>query len=345
VSLAFDKSVISDTQTLRDALLSLEASSVQVVFVADADGRVAGLLTDGDVRRAILHSATLDAPASTFMNRRFAAVAPATNRAHVLDLMRSRRVSEVPILDAEGRLVGLHRLQDIVRHETRPNWAVVMAGGRGTRLAPLTQQVTKPMIRVAGRPILERIVLHLVGHGIENIFLAINYLGEQVESHFEDGEKFGCNVRYLREKEPLGTGGALSLLPSTPTTSTLVMNGDLLTEADLGGMLEAHESSKAVATVGVRRYFHNVPFGCVDLQGDRIISMEEKPTLARTINAGIYVLSPEMIARVPREEFPLTRLIEGAIARGEHVCAHEVREDWIDVGQRDQLKQARGEME
>ncbi|WP_394838065.1 nucleotidyltransferase family protein [Pendulispora rubella] len=342
-----DGCLMNEGQKLRDALVCLNRSSAQIAFVTDASLRVIGLLTDGDVRRALLDGASLESPVRPYINRNFVSVDANASRVQVLELMEARRIHGVPILDDKQRLVGLHRLQDIVRHERRPNWAVVMAGGRGTRLAPLTHSVPKPMIRVAGRPILERIVLHLVGVGIERIFLAINYLGEQVERHFGDGRALGCRIEYLKEDQPLGTGGALALLPEVPKHPVLVMNGDLITEADLGGIIDFHEqhaSDGTRATIGVRQYYHRVPFGCIEVDGDRVVALEEKPTLSRVVNAGIYVFSPELIARIPKEYYPLTQAIEQVITQGETVRAYEVKEDWIDVGQRDQLRQALGDV-
>jgi NDP-sugar pyrophosphorylase family protein len=258
-----------------------------------------------------------------------------------MDLMRSRVFSQIPIVDAEGKLVGLHLLHDIIGAEARPNWAVIMAGGKGTRLRPLTDQIPKPMIRVAGRPILERIVLHLVGFGIRRIFLSINYLGHVIEEHFGDGARFGCSIQYLREDKPMGTGGSLVLLPERQTNPVLVMNGDLVTEADVGAMLEFHGAGGQSATLGVRRYWHVVPFGCVELDGDKVVSIEEKPTVTRLVNTGIYVLDPKVVERVPSEPVGVPDLLEDCLARGEHVRAFEIEADWIDVGQRDQLRLAR----
>ena len=341
-----DYCVIRDTQTLRDALMSLEKSSAQVVLITDDCERVIGLMTDGDIRRALLCGVSIEQYVTPYIKRDFIRVSPQVSRVDVLEIMQARFISQVPVLDEQGRLCGLHRLQDIVRRQLRPNWAVVMAGGKGTRLAPLTHTIPKPMLRVAGRPILERILLQLVGSGISQIYLAINHLGHLVEEHFGTGQKFGCAIHYLREELPLGTGGALSLLPQRPVHPMLVMNGDLVTQADLGAMLDFHEAGRQVATVGVRRYLHNVPFGCFDIEDDRAVSIEEKPTLTKVVNAGMYVLSPALIDRVPRgKEFPLPSLLEEALRAHEIVRVYEVEEDWIDVGQRDQLRQARGEVD
>jgi len=323
---------------------ALDKSGVEIVMVVDELGLLIGTVTDGDIRRAILGGAALDQLVERFAQHNFTAVDVGLGRAEVIELMQARRLSQIPIVDRSGRLCGLHVLHDVLGTAIRPNTAVVMAGGKGTRLGSLTAHTPKPMLRVAGRPILERIVLHLVGHGLKEIFLAVNYLSHLVEEHFGNGERFGCRIRYLKEDRPLGTGGALSLLPEAPRSPLLVMNGDLVTQANLGAMLDAHVASSAMATVGLRRYFHHVPFGCAELDNGRVLSIQEKPTLTRLVNAGIYVLDPSMLARVPANtDFGLPSLLEGCLSQNEIVHGFEIEEDWIDVGQRDQLKQARGE--
>lgn len=330
--------------TLRDAIVALERGSVQIALVIDENGRLVGTLTDGDLRRALLAGNGIDSPLAPHMQLRFTAVGQSAGRAEVIDLMQARTIGQIPILDGDGRLIGLHLLRDIIGGEPRPNWAIVMAGGRGTRLAPLTDRTPKPMLRVAGRPILERIVLQLVGHGIRQIYLAINYLSQVIESHFGDGTEFGARIDYLREQSPLGTAGALSLLPSPPTEPLLLMNGDLVTQADVGALLDFHQRGEQTISVAVRKYFHTVPFGCVELDGDRVLSLEEKPTLSRLVNAGIYVLDPAVVTRVPRDSAATTpALIEAAMAAGEAVRALEIEDDWIDVGHKEQFKQARGD--
>lgn len=327
---------------LRDVMLCLDRSGVQIAMVLDDCGRLVGTMTDGDVRRALLRGVGMDASIEPHMQKRFTSVGPKTDRAEVLDLMRARGIQEIPIVDGEGRVVGLHLMREILGGAERPNWAVIMAGGEGSRLRPLTESLPKPMIPVAGRPILERLVLHLVGFGIRRIFLAIRYLGHTIEGHFGDGSGFGCRIEYLREGEPAGSGGPLSLLPEAPGVPLLVMNGDLVTQADVGSMLEFHARNGCKATVGVREYRHQMPFGSVEAQGHRVTRLEEKPLLRRLMNCGIYVLTPDLLKRVPKgTHYALPSLIEDCLTRGEAVGAFPVEDEWIDVGQLDQLRLAR----
>lgn len=329
--------------TIRDAMLALEKCGLNIALVVDDTKRLVGILTDGDIRRCLLRGAPLGDRIVDHMQRNFVSVGVRAGRAEVIDIMQARYFQQIPIVDGDGKLAGLHLLHDMISSVERPNWAVVMAGGRGTRLAPLTDQIPKPMLRVAGRPILERIVMHLVGQGVRRIFLAINYLGHIIRDHFADGARFGARIEYLTEDKPLGTGGALSLLPEPPAAPVLVMNGDLVTQADVGALLAFHDAGSAVATVGVRKYFHTVPFGCVELDGDRLVRLDEKPTMTRLVNAGIYVLAPKLVAALPRNTATTVPDILGnAMNRGEEVRAFEIDDEWIDVGHREQLEKARG---
>ncbi len=339
---ALDASIVPVGGTIRDAMRALDAGARQIALAVDGGGRLVGVATDGNIRRAILGGASPDDPLEPALTRTFVAVGPNDGRAEVLDLMRARSIGSIPVVDDAGRPIGLHRLNEFLDPAPRPNAAVVMAGGQGTRLRPITAAVPKPMIRVAGRPILERIILHLASHGISRVYLAINYLGPVIEEHFEDGARFGCRIDYLREDQPLGTAGALGLLPEPPQHALLVMNGDLVTQADLGGLLDTHAAGGYSATIGVRKYLHSVPFGTVERDGPNVTALEEKPTLVREANTGMYALSPALVARVERDErLDMPDLVSAALARGERVGAFEIEDDWIDVGQREQLERAR----
>jgi dTDP-glucose pyrophosphorylase/predicted transcriptional regulator len=341
-----DKIVVPENVSLRTAMEALNLGGVEIALVVDRDGILLGTMTDGDVRRAILSGASLEDAASRFMCRSFTAVSPSTSRAEVLDLMRARVYGQIPVVDGNGRLVGVHLLQEILGASPRPNLAVVMAGGRGERLRPLTDSIPKPMIKVAGRPILERIVLHLVGFGIRRIFFSMNYLGEVIERHFGDGRTLGCRIEYLKEEKPLGTGGALSLLPERPEHPVIVLNGDVLTQFNAGNMLAFHADHGHKATVGVHEYIHTVPYGVVEQADDRVTGIREKPVERWLVNAGIYIIDPDLIGRVPKDtNFPLPVLLEECLDRGETVGAFHIKEDWIDVGHPVELSRARGREE
>lgn len=330
--------------TLLEAMRVIDRGGIEVAFVVDARRKVIGTLSDGDVRRAILRGTKLDAPAvAKAMRKDFTWVPRTVTRPEVLDMMRVRNISQVPVLDGGGTLVGLHLLQELLGAAEKPNPAVIMAGGQGVRLRPLTEHIPKPMLSVAGRPILERLVLHLVGYGIREIFLSVNYLGHVIESHFGNGERFGCRIRYLREKKPLGTGGPLSLLPGKITEPVLVMNGDLVTQANVDRILEFHATGGFLATTCLKPYQVEVPYGVAEVRGDRLVALREKPTEQFLVSAGIYVFSPRALALVPKNEsFPITGIFEKALARKQPVGAHVLEDEWMDIGRHDELKKARG---
>ena len=296
----FKDCLLVGDQTLLDALRVLEHGSVGIALLVNHEGQFLGTLTDGDIRRALLGGATLEGKAGKFCRRHSTVVDTRCPRADVLDLMQSLLIHQIPVVDEEKRVVGLHLLHDVIGLSERPNIAVIMAGGRGARLGELTQSTPKPMLRVAGRPILERLVLHLVGHGIREIFISVHYLADTIKVHFGDGKEYGCKIEYLEENEPLGTGGCLSLLPEPPKNDVIICNGDLVTQVDFDGMLRFHESGGYAATVGASPYTHTVPFGVLKRYGDNLEAIEEKPVMAFEVNAGVYVFSPGVVAEIPQ---------------------------------------------
>jgi dTDP-glucose pyrophosphorylase len=338
-----DNFTLAASASLRDAMRTLETNAAAIALVVDGERRLLGTVTDGDIRRALLRGATLESGVREFMQTRFTSVPPAADRAGVLDLMQARRIQQIPVVDADGKLAGVHLLRELLGGAEHTEWAVIMAGGEGTRLRPLTQHLPKPMIRVAGRPILERLVMHLVGHGVTRIFFAVHYKGEVIEEYFGDGAGLGCHIEYLREPEPLGTGGALSLLPEAPPEPVLVMNGDLVTQADIGRLLEYHRQGGQAATLAVRPYFHVVPFGCVAAHDGRLTGIQEKPCITRLVNAGIYVLDPAVVRRIkPGVPTTAPEILLDCCRRGEEVRILEIEEEWSDVGRPEELQRARG---
>lgn len=330
--------------TLREALLSLEKSGLEVVLVTNDQRMLFGIMTDGDIRRALLAGASLESPLQNCVNRNFIRVSSEAGRTQIIDLMQARGISQIPITNELGQLVGLHTLREILGVVERDNWAVLMAGGRGERLRPITDSLPKPMIRVAGRPILERTILHLVGFGIRKMFISVNYKAHMVEDYFADGKALGCEIYYLKEEKPLGTGGALALLPEKPQNPILVLNGDVLTQFDVASLLSFHENGNYRATVAVHDYVHTIPYGVVETRKDSITGLREKPAAIWQVNAGIYVLDPALLTRVPKHTFfPLPSLVEECLEKGESVGAFRIDGDWLDIGKHHDLKIARGE--
>lgn len=336
---------VSPTSTIREAMEAIDRGAVAVALVVDEEECLVGTVTDGDVRRALLRGATMDDAISKIVTRAPVVAGPETDRTEILDLMRAHRIEQVPIVTADGRLLGLHFMRDLLGGVDRPNWAVIMAGGRGTRLRPYTSEIPKPMLPVAGRPILERLVLFLAGAGIRRVFLAVNYKAEMIEEHFGAGEDFGCLIEYLHEDpdRPLGTAGALAFLEA-PDHPLIVMNGDLVTQFSVGELLEHHSRNECAATIAVREYVHQVPFGVIRESGTGFAEgLTEKPAQSWLVNAGIYVLEPEVLERIPRDQrIDLPEVIDDLIRSDARVGAWRVHGEWLDVGTPGDLGRARG---
>jgi dTDP-glucose pyrophosphorylase len=316
-----------------DAMRAIDASGLEVALICDEATRLRAVVTDGDLRRAILAGRPLTDSALAIGNRAFTSLPPETSRAEAVRLMLARSFKCVPVVDAAGVLQGLHTLHNDLADQDCGSWAVIMAGGKGERLGELTQAIPKPMLPVGDRPILEHLVQLLVGHGVRRIFLSVGYLGQMIEDHFGDGARFRCRIEYLREDTPLGTGGALSLLPELPQHPLLVMNGDLVTAVNLSRMLAFHRAGCYAATIALRDHVVKVPFGVVDTEGQRITALREKPVLSYAINAGIYALSPQLLARIPGDRlFPITELFDGCLQAGEALGGYHLDEVWNDIG-------------
>jgi dTDP-glucose pyrophosphorylase len=335
--------VVKADQTIRKLMEVITANSHEVALVENDRRQIIGLVTDGDIRRGLLGGLNLDSQVGAMLSKDYIAVGPEEERATVLDMMKALGIRHIPVVDREKRLLGIHFLQDLIGTAAKPNLAVIMAGGKGTRLLPLTKDCPKPLIKVAGRPILERLVLHLVGYGIRKIYLAINYLGEMIESYFGDGASLGCSIEYIREKEALGTGGSLALLPERPRDPFIVMNGDLVTQVNLARLLEFHGEAKASATIAARTYQVEIPYGVIEKDQNRLVQIHEKPLIHYLINAGIYVLNPEVPAYVPKGQyFPIIGLFDRLLEAKKLIGAYVLNEDWIDIGVHNELQRANG---
>jgi len=357
---------VSASTSIRDAIGIIDREAVQIALVVDDDGQLEGTVTDGDIRRAMLAGTSLDADVRTVMHSSPSTVRPDAAPGEVLTLMRRRRIHQVPVVSDEGLVVGIQILDDLLSSTTldakgrakavelssdilpapgSEHWVVLLAGGRGRRLAPITKDLPKPMIPVGQKPILESIISGLAEAGFQRFFLAVNYMAEVIEDHFGDGSDFGVTIDYLREDAPLGTAGALSLLPERPTAPLLVMNGDLLTKMDPRQLLRFHLKEGAAGTMCVREYDIQVPFGVVTLEGQRMRSLDEKPVHRFFVNAGIYLLEPEVLDLLPQGQAKnMTTVFEELVATGKDAAVFPVREYWLDIGRMTDLERARGDV-
>lgn len=335
--------VVAPDVTVEMALSRLDRAGTGILLVCDAGGRMIGTLTDGDIRRAILRGVTLSEPCGNLANLTPLLATDGITSREALSLMdtgRSFLVNHLPVVDADGRAVDLLLRRDLEKASRTGAAAVVMAGGFGSRLRPLTDALPKPMLPMGGRPLLERIIEQIRDAGIRRVSITTHFQPEKITSHFQDGRAFGVELGYVNEDIPLGTAGALALLPP-PSDPLLVVNGDILTSVNFSAMLDFHREHHADLTVGVRRYDVEVPYGVVEGDGPNVTRLSEKPTFRFLVNAGIYVLEPSLHARIPRgRRFDMTDLISLLLAEGGKVVNFPIVEYWLDVGQRDDYLRA-----
>ena len=331
---------VRETGLIRDVVESLNKSGMRISLVTDGERRLLATVTDGDIRRGLLSGFGLDDSVLKLGGREFVS---AIESASVQDLQMalvSSGVSHLPILDESGRVIGMFPETRNVSPTTLGNVVVIMAGGLGMRLRPMTDTIPKPMLRVAGKPMLEHIVENLRLEGFTDFIISINYLGEIIKEHFGDGSQHGVNITYISEDKPLGTAGALSLIPQNFSQPFVVLNGDVLVKAKIREMLDFHLGHGAELTVGVKVLDTQIPFGVVTLKNGRILALEEKPTYRDFVNAGIYVLSPEVLDDIPvNQKFDMTDLVANKIEGGGPM-AFPLHESWIDLGRPEDFERA-----
>lgn len=342
IPVSWRDTLISEEATLSEVIGNLNATGLQVVLV-HVDGILKGTVTDGDIRRALLRGLDLSSPARDVMFRTPLTATPEQTRDAILRLMAERRIHQIPIVEPGGRILGLHVWDDLLPgRNARPNTVVIMAGGFGKRLAPHTDTIPKPMVHVGGRPMLEHIVDALRDSGFTNIVVALHHLGHIIEDHFGGGERFGVRIRYLKEEEPLGTAGALSLLTGDLDAPLIVTNGDLLTDIRYGEMVDFHQSHNATASMAVRMHEIQNPFGVVDTEGVDIVGFEEKPIHRTRISAGVYVLDPDALSLLQKGQYcDMPTLFERLRQAGRRTIAYAIYEPWIDIGRPEDLERAK----
>ncbi len=332
---------------LVEAVRAIEASRRRIAVVANADGLLRGTLTDGDVRRCLLAGGSLATPVEQAMNPQPLSAQDGSTDGHLLDLMRHRNVLAIPLVDEQGRFCRLVHLNDLspddaARVPANFAFAVIMAGGEGMRLRPITERIPKPMVDIGGVPLLERQIERLAKAGLKRVYLSVNYLSHVIEQHFGDGARFGLDIGYLREREKLGTAGALTLLPERPEAPIVVMNGDILTTSDFGSLHAFHQSHGAEVTVAAVDYHIHIPFGVIHTDGPFVTGLAEKPSQRFLCNAGIYAVSPSALSLLPHgSPFNMTDLIDACLAAKRPVAVFPVHEYWSDIGTPADLEKAR----
>lgn len=338
---------VTRNATVRAVTTQIDGTGYGIALVVDRERRLEGTITDGDIRRAMLAGLSLDAPASELLRRKADSVyarpvtaAVEADRGDVLQLMRERSVRQVPLLDATGRVADLVTLEELVPDDLDGVQAVIMAGGRGTRLRPLTEDLPKPLVPVGGRPLMELLIQQLRDAGFRRVHVTTHFHADKIASHFGDGSSFGIEISYLTEGSPLGTAGGLSLIEGG-AEPLLVVNGDILTRVDFRAMLAYHREVGADLTVAVRRHAVQVPYGVIELEGVHVKHVREKPTIECFINAGIYLLEPSARQFIPAvQPLDMTSLIQRLIDESRPVAGFPIVEYWLDIGRPSDYEQA-----
>lgn len=314
----------------------------RLVLVEDADRRVLGIVTDGDIRTAFLEGAALTTPSSEFMNTSFVSVTDDTSTVDASVILRTNGISHLPILDGEGHLLGMFKSDSFDSMDLLDNWVVIMAGGRGERLRPLTDTLPKPLVSIGDKTLLDSVIEKCELEGFQKYFISVNYLRDLIIEHVQQNHARFAEIDFLLEDRPLGTGGSLTLLPSEPTLPILVLNSDILHNVNLRKLLEFHESNESHVTVCARRYPVQIPFGVLESDGDAVTAITEKPTYTYLVNAGIYVVSPEALKLLDVDEYAdMPDLVTRAINSKLKVSVFPVHEFWLDVGTHESLEQAK----
>lgn len=339
------KEVLVPVQTsIQEVMQRLDASALQIVLVVGENCRLLGTVTDGDVRRGILKCLPLTDPVGNIMNSNPKVATIQESRDRAFTVMRRTGIHHLPIVDENGCLVGLETLDELIQPRIRENRIVLMAGGLGQRLHPLTADCPKPMLKVGDKPLLQTILDKFIEHGFCRFYISVNYKSDVVKGYFGNGSQWGVDIRYLEEDQNLGTAGALSLLPERPNDPLLVMNGDLLTKVNFCRLLDFHINHKAMATMCVREYDQQVPYGVVRFDKYRITGIDEKPIQRFFVNAGIYVLEANVLDYVPPSTyFNMPMLFEKMIEQQKETAVFPITEYWLDIGHMTDYQRANGE--
>lgn len=336
--------LISPSTQILKAIRIIDDSSMQIALVVDENNRLCGTVTDGDIRRGILRGISLESPVQKIMNPNPIVVGLNDGRESILTVMRMKELRQIPVLDENGCVVGVELLDELIQIQERENWVVLMAGGMGRRLQPLTDECPKPLIHVGSKPILETILENFIEYGFRRFYISVNYKAEMVEEYFKDGSKWGVEISYIHEDKAMGTAGSLGLLPARPVKPFFVMNGDLLTKVNFHQLLTFHMEHKAKATMCVREYDFHIPYGVVKMERHRLIDIEEKPVQRFFVSAGIYLLDPITLDVIPKNSyFDMPDLFKKVVAKGFETAAFPIREYWLDIGRMDDLERAKGE--
>lgn len=334
------KAIVQFNENLLHTMKIIEESSLQFAAVIDEDWKLLGTVTDGDIRRGILRGEGFGVSISSIMNPNPIS-AQSGQKPHIYkQIMKSKMLRQLPVVDGNNKIVDI-LFMDKLDSVSNKNSVVLMLGGLGTRLRPLTNDIPKPMLKVGNKPILETIIEGFKQYGYSNFIFSVNYKKEVIQNYFQNGEAFDIKIEYIEEKKRMGTAGALSLLKNRPESPFFVMNGDLLTQINFDHLMQFHISHKSTATMCVREYEYQIPYGVIETKGTSLITIKEKPIQRSFVNAGIYVLDPEVLDYIPRDEFyDMPTLFEQLISMKKITSAFPIHEYWLDIGHLAEFEQA-----
>jgi dTDP-glucose pyrophosphorylase len=329
--------------TLEMAIKVLHSGGKRIILIVEENRKLLGTVTDGDIRRAIIRHVEMDCMIKEVMNN-----TPTTAlKSDQLNLIMSKMISgdllHMPIVDEQGVLVGLETLQHLIEKRQYDNPVFLIAGGFGTRLYPLTETTPKPLLNVGTRPILETIIIQFIEAGFHNFYISTHYKSDMIYDYFGDGSTWGVKIEYLYEENPLGTAGSLGLLPNDMPNNLpiLMMNADLLTKVDFVNLLDFHSEQGGIATMCIRQYDFQVPYGVVNIEEQHVVKITEKPVQKFFVNAGIYVLNPKLLKNIDGTTYlNMPNLLETQVKEGEVVNVFPIHEYWLDIGRMDEYKKA-----
>ena len=347
MSYCWNNVLIKPDNSIRNALEIINSEALRVALVVDKSQHLVGIVTDGDIRRGLLKNLSLAEPVSLVMNSSPTTAQAGTRRDLLIELMEKKGILSIPLLDDAGKVVGLETLHCALHRSTYQNPVFLMAGGFGNRLRPLTDKCPKPMLKIGDKPILETVICSFIKAGFVNFYISTHYMPELIQAHFGDGAELGVNITYVHEESPLGTGGALGLLPKDlPEGLPLIMmNGDVLTKVDFQRLLDFHITHDADATMCVREYEYQIPYGVINGEGNKITSMVEKPIQRFFVNAGIYVVSQRVIQSVPENyRIDMPTLLEQHMQERDNILMFPIHEYWLDIGRMDDFNRAQADI-
>ena len=327
------KTLIYPDMQIYKVIEIIDLNSRQIAIVTDEEGKLLGTVTDGDIRRGILKEIPLSSPVSQIMNPHPVTIPKMDDRKNIIDILKANKIRHLPVIDEARHVIGVERLEEQMTDPHNNSWVVIMAGGRGKRLKPLTDNCPKPMLKIGEKPLLQTILEQFIRQGFTRFCISVNYKSMQIKDYFGDGSKFGAQICYIDEKKRMGTAGSLSLFPFETPEPVLVLNGDILTKLSFKQLIDFHREHQATATIAVATYGFQVPYGLIKASHDYLVGFEEKPVFSSFINAGIYVLNPEVLNYVPKNSyFDMNNLFKMLLQNKEPVSIFPIREYWIDIG-------------